>query len=1502
MKGDFSRGHRPDQKRGEKYRRVLLQQGRLVLDSDVAASVDAVDGLVRDLAADVGCPSGSPDMGYLVTAGPLIALFDERQSFVVEPPIPLFKAYRDYGAKFGPEGQERFPSLYVGATEAAGSVLIRSRFALQADDPLQVEDYFPTIRVWARIAPTATLEIVVGGATTSILGLDGTTFLPYDIDLAALSVTAYDDISVGFSVVSPDHEAWIGLVEGYQVAAQEPRFWITGGRYYLDGLEVELDPTGADGQYPEVTFPAAAGFDNPDLALAPSTHVVAYLEGWERLITHVEDAGILEQALGGALDTTVRTAALGQVKLAYFSGGGLVIDPTTDDPAILGAFTAVDAGTAALDVTTTPTVANPDPCAVPEAGGYTGPDNRLYRFEVHGGGDLGVTSLKWSKNNGADLFAAVVDNEPMGLVSLPSGADVRDGDLVELIAEDDDLGDAAPALITLATPSFRPADRRVGTLYYARTTSKTGQIQLLYLATKTTASLVAGTGARPGIKVRRWHGLLRTDPVSGSPVTSFELGDGITIELSGASFRPGDYWQYEARKLRDNANGAWQSSPHGPERIFAPLALLRWGSAALPIALRRWYDDRFSAICELEADDIAYDGDKVGTTADTVQEAIDELYSRVDEGACCDVEIEPGPSGSDDGVRIQEAIDGKLPLGGKLCLRRGVYTIESTITIADKRVVIAGCPGATLVHAAGAAPMFEVDDGGDLVLESLDLFAPGPGAAGPLVLFPPSSLVLGDGEEGGVLHEPPRLTAREVGLIHVGTGGIAVQDAGMVPVPLDPDADDPWAPMPYATSQWPLVDIERCVIVAPWAIAGGDLQSLTIRDSIVVFAGAAVYSTYLDAIAVTGTQMTATLDGSLIGELSAADPATLADTLKEALEASRYNPIETGSIGIVARHVWGGRFDESVISADVAWLVAYAYQITSTLNHYWGAVGPAIRTDTLQYASFRADEIRGKPAGLHARAYVYELSVEACVVQGALGIVLGAGRGGVVYPPGGGGGEGVETGVSLVRVRIVNNKLFGGERSYVPIGVTIGVLLGPAELSSAGGGGGGPFVVAFGYLTDVVVEGNTFGDDAPDICIMSTFRDVALYYESSGPQHGLRILGNRIHGGFLGIVVFSSAAEIKDNTIQRAVSSEGPIPTGAPDPLPNGCILVMDGAEVVIADNVIRLDPPSYGEDFTAEAAGIIIQSGSLSEANLGGQICGNTVRCGTGKPIIVSLEGGSYDRLTVDDNLLEGSACKIGGVGRIVVRDNRVRGEFIIDQSHDGLVSGNVVEYGPIPGTYPALDVTRAFGQWQIEDNRSEGHIRLFPDYTSYYGMYYGFTHELLAPMLRGGAASRPKIDEIVAGLARETPEEAKPPAGKVAKPRPAPKLSHKKAALYADEVVLSIAAAKLEKILTRVPLAGAGPDYSIEFAYDALVSGNWAREHLLVGYYAESVSTPIASYPGVFADYEGSNIQILGNRAGYLIHNSYRQLIVSHNMAVDFTPGGGETTTLTDRNYDLP
>ena len=147
------------------------------------------------------------------------------------------------------------------------------------------------------------------------------------------------------------------------------------------------------------------------------------------------------------------------------------------------------------------------------------------------------------------------------------------------------------------------------------------------------------------------------------------LEDGITVELSSTgSYRPGQWWQYEARVRGENANGPWRPAPHGPERRFAPLALLEFEAAGQPLRLLAWLDERFSHPCDLDADDVAFAGGRVGSASDTVQEAIEELFERPDRSGTCTVTVTPG---DDLAAALAE-----LPAeGGELCFQAGTYTI-----------------------------------------------------------------------------------------------------------------------------------------------------------------------------------------------------------------------------------------------------------------------------------------------------------------------------------------------------------------------------------------------------------------------------------------------------------------------------------------------------------------------------------------------------------------------------------------------------------------------------------------------------------------------------------------------------------------------------------------------------------------------------------------------------------------------------------------------------------
>jgi len=619
MSGDFSRGYEPDRKRGRTYRRVLLQQGRPVLDSDFAATVDAVLWETRTAARLLGCAVGSSNLGYLVTPGRLLALFAEAHGgLVVAAGAP--DVWLDYRYRF----VDRYPALHVGSSSEASTITVP---LLQGMDSGATR-----LALWARVETPTTINV----AGVAIALQPGSPDVPQRVVFTPGAVVQ----NVVVDVAAGD-EVWLYLLEQDDTAGSAPAFWIAPGTYEVDGLVVDAD----GGPFPEVAFPVAAGFPwdasppTEPLAgllaptgLASGARLVAYLEVWEREISAVEDPGIREEALG-TTDTSVRTQLLGQVKIATLNG---TLPTWTADAtrAIRAAFADVEVSGGELTIEVPPTTPTTDPCALPESAGYSGSDNRLYRVEVHRGGGLSQVLLKWSRDNGSELFAATVDVN--GNLVFDAGTPLGGGDIVEVLSDVVDLGDDIGASVSAG--GFEPAQRAVGQLaqLVALDVSSSPDEVAFRLADVDDAGTAVTLDDRYGTathKVRRWHGIVDPQGAAGTGAAQpgpHVLEDGISIELSSTgSYRPGQWWQYEARVVGANANGPWRPKPHGPERLFAPLALLEYDGGSEPLRLLAWLDTRFSDLCDIDADDVSFAGRRVSTDSDTVQEALEELYGRL---------------------------------------------------------------------------------------------------------------------------------------------------------------------------------------------------------------------------------------------------------------------------------------------------------------------------------------------------------------------------------------------------------------------------------------------------------------------------------------------------------------------------------------------------------------------------------------------------------------------------------------------------------------------------------------------------------------------------------------------------------------------------------------------------------------------------------------------------------------------------------------------------------
>jgi hypothetical protein len=712
MEGNFSRGHRPDAKRGRAYRRVLVKQGAALLDSDLAAMVDATDQSLRRVLGHVTCAAGSPDLGFLVTPGQLLALFDPVRGAVPAVTAPA-EAVRDFSRKY----LDRLPGLRISGPGGSISVPLRATLAAGT-----------MCRLWVRADAAA--NAVIGGAARAIPA--SAAYVPIEVPVTGATLS--------FAPTATPY--WVALIETRADAGAQAVLHWAAGSYQVGGLPLAT---------PGARWPGLAGPAGTELAAASAlpagTRLTAYLEASERHITSVEDPGVLEQALGGDHDTTTRTVVRGQVKLAVTPNAA-----TPEEIAAWVASPALPTGRVILGVAGAQAAA--DPCDLPVPGGYSGPDNRLYRLAVHAvtPGAGGETLFKWSRDNASDLFAvslqpALPAGSPVSAIRARADLPLRAGDLVELLSEAVDMGDSAPGTLG-AAGLVRPA-RRQGRLFRLDGGDVvSGSTRDFTLRDPLTEALVAPFPPAPfgaeGIKLRLWSGLIRR---SGTGNLTAPLEHGIEAAISG-QFEPGDWWQYEARVLAANANGPAPGTPpgepHGPERLFAPLALLEQVSGA-PMLLRAWLDTRHAPLCDTQADGVAYDGARAGTPSDTVQEALDELFLRVSDG-CGELAVPLNGS-------IQAVVD-SIPPGGsaRICLNAGTRDLGAAISVTGKGdLVIGGIgPGSLLriqgrqvirfsncrsvdlrdfaveARAGGGAAVLEFVDCGEVRIGPLRLRAAGP--------------------------------------------------------------------------------------------------------------------------------------------------------------------------------------------------------------------------------------------------------------------------------------------------------------------------------------------------------------------------------------------------------------------------------------------------------------------------------------------------------------------------------------------------------------------------------------------------------------------------------------------------------------------------------------------------------------------------------------------------------------------------------------------------------
>ncbi|RIH82434.1 hypothetical protein Mterra_02666 [Calidithermus terrae] len=371
------------------------------------------------------------------------------------------------------------------------------------------------------------------------------------------------------------------------------------GRYYVGGLLCENDA--------DVLYTAQPDLNGLVSLPGEDGLYLAYLDVWERHLSHLEDPALTDSRLGPALrevalrgpDTTTRTRVVWQARLAR-------LDP---DPA--AALSCLDwappagMGTGLLAARAEPSPTSQDPCEVPPGAGYRGLENQLYRVEIHVGGPFAQASFKWSRENGSVLFAvsryeydATNSRTTALLAQTPRDArlGLAPGNWVELLDEHVSLSQHDPALL--------PPEKLFKVVTVEALEAADGSSALKVVLDGLPSAPFQARSLAPDYALlrpllRRWdhgeaNGPLRDGAV---PLKAgwLELEEGVQVNFrqqGNPAFQAGDYWVVPARVETGDVEWPQSGTPavpvhqeaEGARHRYAPLGLLRrqggtWGLA-----------------------------------------------------------------------------------------------------------------------------------------------------------------------------------------------------------------------------------------------------------------------------------------------------------------------------------------------------------------------------------------------------------------------------------------------------------------------------------------------------------------------------------------------------------------------------------------------------------------------------------------------------------------------------------------------------------------------------------------------------------------------------------------------------------------------------------------------------------------------------------------------------------------------------------------------------------
>ncbi|HEY1630521.1 MAG TPA: DUF6519 domain-containing protein [Rhizomicrobium sp.] len=557
---------------GPNYSLVLMQQGRVQLDADWNEQAALQTGFVRRLGADLIGAHGGPVARFTANGVPQSG----------------FAAVAMGGAVAAPDTPDFLllsGNYYVGGVPCANgaSSTIVTGYPGSNSNRIAVFNW-----------TTDGIAFQTGQYVWLYSGAIGTTLKP-----VLLRITAVEYKSRSLTVTDG--------ISGYMADVTDN----VPNSHFLRRANTYL--TQAD-------YPQAPALPKKD------AHLV-YLDVWEREIVSAEDDAIREVALGGP-DTTARAKVAAQVKILP-DGTDLPTNVCPTPWALASLLQAASRG--CLAARAKPVQASSDPCTIAPDALYRGPENQLYRVEIHTGAETDGTytnaTFKWSRENGAVVF-------PIAQIADPSftletlGRDDRfsltEGDWVEVVDDDYVLMNMPAPLrqvttidrVRLTVTLSGKAGGGTGTdpakhPLLRRWDQKQGDPaqQGLTLGPDNAALIFPELAARPGLRTTNdINGLVGLVLMGPTKSKWFELEDGVQVQFTlppvaqaggtghfvSQQFRSSDYWTIPARVA--TANVEWPVEtvsgnppepvallPHGPVHHYAPLACISVASGAVTV-------------------------------------------------------------------------------------------------------------------------------------------------------------------------------------------------------------------------------------------------------------------------------------------------------------------------------------------------------------------------------------------------------------------------------------------------------------------------------------------------------------------------------------------------------------------------------------------------------------------------------------------------------------------------------------------------------------------------------------------------------------------------------------------------------------------------------------------------------------------------------------------------------------------------------------------------------